>query len=312
MPPSRSITVDPGALTGTTPCWVYGTHLHPKMLEELRAQWQLDAHELVALGRATLHDHALSFEAGVNTPGGGFTLRPHLGSRAHGVLLGCSDRARALFDDHHGAGPSVRESVRTEVRAWLPDGRTVRATTHVAAPERQCRTIAPDAERLRLAREGLQAWGLPTRCLRKVAMGLPGVDRVSSVFVYGTLLPGESRAGVWARHTIRYAGAALAPGRMFATEGDYPAVVQGPEAGNVAGEVEGEFIRVSDIQGLLAELDAIEEYRPGVWEGQLFRRVLTDVALGGKIRKAWMYVAGDQLELHAPIASGSWRRHLGN
>lgn len=135
----------------------------------------------------------------------------------------------------------------------------------------------------------------------------PNIGRVDAVFVYGTLLRGELRDWAWAGHTILCAVMATTQGHLHATDDDYPAVVQAPDAGHV----HGDLIRVANIDRLLTQLDQIEEFRPDVLSDQLFMRVLTSVSVGGTTCQAWMYVAGGLLQPGPRIESGSWRQHLG-
>ncbi len=76
---------------------------------------------------------------------------------------------------------------------------------------------------------------------------------IDAVFVYGTLMRGEVRDFVWARHAVLQASPATTGGSLHETGQDYPVMV----AGAGLGRVKGEFIQVADIQALLAAVDAI-------------------------------------------------------
>ena len=287
-------------------CFVHDIHTDPAQLRTLRDRHGLAPSDLAAIEAAALHDHALGFESLPGTQAGVLLARYHLGSLVHGVLLQCSERGRRVLELAIGtqvpSGPTPHKVV-----VHAAAGGVHQATAWLSASGNPGPLRAPSPQTLHALREGLRHWRLPTRGLDNAAVGLPGVDRVSSVFVYGTLLRGESRSAVWQRHTIRCAVLAVASGRLYTTDDDYPAAI----ASRDARDVHGDFIRVAGIERLLQELDEIEEYRPGVLSGQLFRRVLTEVRAAGKVRRAWMYVAGDALTVRAPIESGSWRQHLG-
>ena len=117
-------------------------------------------------------------------------------------------------------------------------------------------------------------------------------ESVDLVFVYGTLLRGESNHDVW-----------LAAARFIGTDrteacftlfslGEYPALVHGGEQ-----SVPGEVFEVSPAQ--LARLDELEEC-PGFYDRQWIR-----LASG---REAWVYTLHvDLLQGARVIVSGSWR-----
>lgn len=287
--------------------FVHGVHALPVQLEALRASHGLAPTDLVAIGPAALHDHALAFEAAPGTSASALALRPHLGSLAYGIVVRCSDRASQAIGHVMAHEPGPAGATPRQVEVFPDRGAPLRVLAWLPAAAEPDDWRPPSPEVLHSLREGLRHWRLPTRGLDNASLGRPGVDLVTSVFVYGTLLRGETRAGVWRRHRIRCAVMAVAPGRLYTTDDDYPAVKPSPDAG----DVQGDFIRVAGIQRLLRELDEIEEYQPGALSGQLFRRVLTDVGVAGKVRRAWIYVAGDALSLRDPIETGSWRRHLG-
>ncbi len=129
----------------------------------------------------------------------------------------------------------------------------------------------------------------------------------AAVFVYGTLLRRESRAGVWGRHRIRRALLASTAGTLHATHDDYPVMTLAEARGTVVGDL----IEPYDLDALLPELDAIEEYDPASPAGNLFVRMVVPVRVGARIEPAWTYVGGDTLRPGPVIASGDWRAHLG-
>jgi len=141
--------------------------------------------------------------------------------------------------------------------------------------------------------------------------GLPADDPAGkspcAVFVYGTLLRGQSRDGVWQHHRLRRALLAHTPGRLHATHDDYPVM----SLGDASGRVHGDLIEPEDLQRLLPELDAIEEYDPTRARGNLFVRVIVPVQVGPRWERAWAYVGGDTLTPGPVIASGDWRAHQG-
>jgi len=123
------------------------------------------------------------------------------------------------------------------------------------------------------------------------------------IFVYGTLRHGEhnySRLLATASNYERRAS--LKGAAMFAGPG-FPYVTR-----RGVGTVTGDLIWVDDDQTTLARLDQLEGYR-GPDAHNHYDRVLCDVTTDtGEPVAAWVYFAGDNVELHRlpPIASGDW------
>ena len=117
-------------------------------------------------------------------------------------------------------------------------------------------------------------------------------EPVDLVFVYGTLLRGESNHDVWLSAARFIDTDRTAPCFTLFSCGDYPALVNGGED-----SVPGEVFEVSGAQ--LARLDVLEEC-PGFYERQRIR-----LASG---REAWVYTLHvDLLQGARVIVSGSWR-----
>ena len=132
--------------------------------------------------------------------------------------------------------------------------------------------------------------------------GQPGESGVAedTLFVYGTLLRGESRHRFLGDY--RSMVPAAARGTLYDC-GDYPAMRLGAD-----GVVYGELVRLRDVE-VLRTLDEVEGFRgfgdPTSW----FRRTLTEARLpDGRIRVAWVYVGMTALDgSRSRIVSGDWR-----
>ncbi|OLZ66688.1 hypothetical protein AV521_27000 [Streptomyces sp. IMTB 2501] len=132
-------------------------------------------------------------------------------------------------------------------------------------------------------------------------------------FVYGTLRPGEANHDLF----LRGRTAAEEPARLLGAvlyEGPgYPFAVEEP-----GGMVSGELVTVlpESYEGLLAELDRLEEYTPGD-PRNLYERVARDVVrdIGGTVVRTWVYLAAPRtaarLRAHGTrVEGGDWaRRH---
>ncbi len=130
-------------------------------------------------------------------------------------------------------------------------------------------------------------------------------------FVYGTLRPGQ------ANHARLLAGRTLA--EIPATLGGHalygpglPYVTVGEEASSVLGDLI--FVAPECYAEVLASLDRLEGYRPGVWSSHYERkaRVVRYVGTDGvaTTATAWVYLAGpatrERLHPSERIASGDW------
>jgi gamma-glutamylcyclotransferase (GGCT)/AIG2-like uncharacterized protein YtfP len=120
--------------------------------------------------------------------------------------------------------------------------------------------------------------------------GVPhtGSGRVDHIFVYGTL---RSRAKAPERKLLATHGTRIGIGRVESASlhvGEYPYAVPVKNAG---GSLVGEVYRfdASEMPGVLAKLDAYEEYDPNDIKGSLYRRETVRVRVGDTQLKAWIY-----------------------
>ncbi|MEU2286059.1 gamma-glutamylcyclotransferase family protein [Streptomyces sp. NPDC013178] len=134
-------------------------------------------------------------------------------------------------------------------------------------------------------------------------------------FVYGTLRPGEVNHDLFLRgRTLTEEPARLRDAVLYDGPG-YPYVVEEP-GGVVAGEL---VTALPETYGhLLAELDQLEEYRPGD-PRNLYERVAREVVRAGDEPpvRAWVYLAapGVAAGLRARgklIEGGDWRGRSGS
>ncbi|MFD7133962.1 gamma-glutamylcyclotransferase family protein [Streptomyces sp. NPDC059894] len=129
-------------------------------------------------------------------------------------------------------------------------------------------------------------------------------------FVYGTLRPGEANHGLLLRgRTLPEEPARLRDAVLYDGPG-YPYAVE--ESG---GLVTGDLVTAlpEAYERLLADLDRLEEYRPGD-PRNLYERVVREVLRDGVGRpvRAWVYLAAPgvaaRLRAHGePIPGGEWR-----
>ena len=119
---------------------------------------------------------------------------------------------------------------------------------------------------------------------------------IEHVFVYGTLLPGESRAPLLRPMVVDGGEADTAEGQIFDTRRGYPAA-----RFDLEGTIQGRsyLLRAERIERSLAELDEIE----GTVSG-LYHRIEITTGLG---RRAWAYQVGEPVD-EFEVLNGSWLR----
>ncbi|MFH8799708.1 gamma-glutamylcyclotransferase family protein [Streptomyces sp. NPDC017936] len=133
-------------------------------------------------------------------------------------------------------------------------------------------------------------------------------------FVYGTLRPGEADHGLFLRGRTLAEEPARLRGAVLYDGPGYPYAVEEP-GGVVAGDLVTALPETYD--RLLAELDRLEEYRPGD-PRNLYERVAREVVRGdgGRPARAWVYLAAPAVaaglrQRGTSIGSGDWREREG-
>jgi gamma-glutamylcyclotransferase (GGCT)/AIG2-like uncharacterized protein YtfP len=126
------------------------------------------------------------------------------------------------------------------------------------------------------------------------------------VFFYGTLMSGFERPG-----RARIDSQLVPQGRAWIRAtlfdlGIYPAAVP---AGD--GRVWGEVHRMTNVDVVLSELDAIEGFRPSEPDASLYTRIETMVTFDdGRTASAWAYFYNAPLGRAQRIESGDYLEHL--
>lgn len=279
--------------TGTSLYFAYGSNLYREALP---------AGLLRPVGPAWLPDRAVAFtKLSKRQQGGVLDVVPRRGAYACGALFEVGPEAWAVLDAKEGPSYEV-----LDLTVLTPDGEARPARTYAVRPDKRRPFVAPSEAYLARVREGLATFGHDAEALEAAAQGTEGAPN-NALFVYGTLMRGESRYPVLSRAGVATALLAETQGRLLDL-GSYPGLVElGAEA-----SVQGDFVVLeAATEALFEALDAVEGFHGYGQPGLGFERRLVWVHVGdGRLRLAWTYVHRGQPG--APvIASGDWRAHQG-
>jgi gamma-glutamylcyclotransferase (GGCT)/AIG2-like uncharacterized protein YtfP len=292
-------------MSADLPVFAYGSNLSRAEIAGWFAARGLDAAEHCRpVGTAMLPDHALSFGYRSERRGGGaLDVRPCRGSVVNGVLLAVSAEGAAALDEKEGVAAGAYARRVTEV--IRPGGALRDALVYVVTEASRREHQVPADGYVDTVATGYAQWGFDPAPLLAVAGGGSGAVPVDAVFVYGTLLRGESNAQVLHGEAVRRVADAVLHGATLHETGEpYPVMRL---AG--AGPVHGELAELEDIATALGPLDRLETFTGYGRRDRAYHRTLVTVRAEGEDRLAWTYVAGERLAPGAPIASGDWRRH---
>ena len=292
--------------------FAYGSNLNRSDWEQFCARRGYPPDAVQPLTTALLPDRQLVFDyRSVSRRGGVLDLRPAPAHLVPGVLHRVTALGWQALDAKEGA-PHCYE--RVSHLALTADGARVPVVTYAVVPDRRQGFVPPTPSYVEIVAQGLRAWGLSTAPLERAAQDADPPAAVDALFVYGTLLPGECRAGAIPRERMLGRVEAVTAGSLHATAGDYPALRCPLAPGEPdQGPVRGECLQIADLPSLLPVLDRIEGfggYADPAGSGSLFHRTLLTVTTADGCRvSAWAYVAAPGCQLGAVIAGGCWRRH---
>lgn len=282
----------------------FGSNLDEEDWRTYCARRGFDVADLEPLMPARLPDHVLVFDHLSTTRNGGtLGVRECIGGHVDGYLFAVKGRGWEALDLKEGnsrRNPAGSHHVRVKTTVIPAPGLEVAVQTYMTAPARRQQYVQPSQEYLEICRRGRRRLGLDTVALDAAAGNQPP-PITERVFVYGTLMRGESRFGVIASAVPEAILLGDAQGRLV-DHGAYPGMSEGN------GVVTGEIVRCSSIEALLPKLDRIEGFDGFGAHGNLFRRTLIDAGLDGRPRLCWVYFSCSEGEV---IVSGSWRQHRG-
>jgi gamma-glutamylcyclotransferase (GGCT)/AIG2-like uncharacterized protein YtfP len=240
--------------------------------------------------------------------GGALNIRERRGHCVHGALFEVSERGWEILDAKESVAAGCYE--RIAHMAITGGGRTVPVTTYRVTRQRIEGFVPPSEEYSRIVSRGLACFGLPSEHYEKAARNERADPHVNGVFVYGTLMRGESRHSSIDRHGPEETVRARTRGRLHATAADYPMLDVGEHHDHEV--VHGELMRFSDTGPVLETLDVVETFSGYADHGNEYLRTLVEVDTGHSTAcLAWTYVAGDRSMIGERIESGCWRTHRG-
>ena len=287
--------------------FAYGSNLDAENWREFCARHSAQPESMRPVGPAMLPDVELVFNyRSVLRPGGALNIRQRKGQFVHGALFEVSEHGWDILDLKESvAAGCYRRITHTAITAG---GKTVPVVTYQVTRQRTEGFVPPSDVYTRIVRRGLAAFGLPEHQYEKAATDEIAHKEVDGVFVYGTLMTGESRHSAIVRHEPHELHPAHAPGRLHETSEDYPTLDVHHDDADAC--VRGEFVQFSDTAQVLEALDHVEEFRGYGLHRQEYVRSLLEVDAGrGSRRLAWTYVTGDRSLLGRHIESGCWRSH---
>lgn len=257
------------------------------------------AEHLTPVGPARLPDFRLAFSRrSARRHGGVLDVVRAPGSVTPGFLFRVSDDGWRALDDKEGVKGEAGDAYERldDVTVFDLDDRIQNVRLyHVSHKQAH---VPPSDAYLKRVHEGRVERQLPTGDLAHVAEGDPHANALANLFVYGTLLHGQSRAPalVGARH------AAETRGQLYDC-GDYPGLVL-----HGASRVQGELVHIepAKLGELLGALDVIEGFHGHERDDSLFLRRPITVRAGHHAHPAWAYQLADATDSPL-IHTGDWR-----
>jgi gamma-glutamylcyclotransferase (GGCT)/AIG2-like uncharacterized protein YtfP len=278
--------------------FAYGSNLDSENWEAWCNAKGYDSASIEPLGRAWLPEHELVFHYRSRLrKSGTLDVRPRHGTSIPG----------ALFRVHDWAGLDAKEGVsggyyrRLSVTALTDDGRAHPATTYTVCDARVEGFVAPEAEYREIVTRGLSRFGHGCDGFLAAAAGVSPPAEPNKIFAYGTLMRGERGHGLLKPRVRLAHGPAQVVGASLVRIDWYPGLVLSD-----GGVVHGELYEVDEVDSVLHELDAYEDFAGYGRTDSLYRRSLVSVRIGGRSVVAWTYIFLGDPAAFSLISSGSW------
>jgi gamma-glutamylcyclotransferase (GGCT)/AIG2-like uncharacterized protein YtfP len=252
-----------------------------------------------------LPDMELVFNyASPDREGGVQNIKRRLGQALPGVLFKMPPGGWAALDKREGS-PVIYKKL--QMTALTEDGQAHDAVTYqVDYNLTEGGFVPPDFDYLCVVKEGLAVHGIDERMLKAASKGKEPPWFIDRLFVYGTLMAGESRHHLlesWGKPCAD--GKAKAPGLLLDSGKGYPCMTPANQSNHV---VTGELYELKDVRGAFEMLDIVEGVRGYESRIALFRRAIVHVtATDGSSCPAWVYLYDLNIQGLPHIVSGNWR-----
>tara|TARA_B100001093_G_scaffold519807_1_gene610613 strand:- start:2299 stop:3180 length:882 start_codon:yes stop_codon:yes gene_type:complete len=258
---------------------------------------------LVEISPCWLPNYSMKFHYFSNSREGGAAdvIETGRGHAVPGVLFSMNADALRAMDQKEGVKAGAY--ARRKVEVILPNGTFVEALTYcVTENRREERFIQPTSLYCNLIENGLKKRKLPIGELKNAIEDFKPSYPIENIFVYGTLMKGESRHPTLSEYSI-------GEGRLASTDGmlidldDYPGMLTGEE-----GTVYGEVYQMDQMFPTLKTLDTIEGFYGYQSTDSLFTRTIVQIKTERGQEWAWTYAYNnhDEENVHV-IESGNWK-----
>ena len=249
---------------------------------------------------AWLPNYSMRFHYYSHGRGGGAAdvVADGAGTAVPGMLFSLTEEGWAWMDQKEG---HPRYYERQPVFVLTSAGDVVETITYVVVPQRRTSELVPPTTAYAdVVKEGLQHYNLPIGHLKNAIGNFESKSALQHVFVYGTLMQGESRWSQLERWSCGPVHEGQISGRLFHL-GRYPGMRP-----NEVGVVHGEVHRCNDIENCLGVLDSIEGVDDDDGSQGLYLRLPVPVKVGNDIIWAWSYVINRLPTGATPIDDGRW------
>ncbi len=259
---------------------------------------------LAEVGPCWLPDYSLKFHYFSRGREGGAADVVELGSghAVPGVLFTMDESALEAMDRKEGVQARIYE--RKKVSVCLPDGRFTEAITYCVTPEKtEARFVQPTQAYVRLIENGLKKRNLPIGELKNAIENFSPSFPLNSLFVYGTLMKGESRNATLVEHCLEGGEKGTVTGNLV-NLGTFPGLLPSSE-----GVVHGELYQTDQVFEALQALDRVEGFYGYGSVDSLYVRTIVEVETANGPRWAWTYAYNAEDGISHPfIPSGDWRK----
>ncbi|RMG39831.1 MAG: hypothetical protein D6719_12375 [Candidatus Dadabacteria bacterium] len=291
------------------PYFAYGSNLSKK------ERHSSDLSGLRLLSPAILPDFALAFTRySKKWQGGVSDIVARRGSHVPGALLKVEDsktlEALDYKEGYFKNSPEKSAYIRKEYTVLLPDGSMTRAFSYEVRDKESF--IKPAESYFNTIKSGLRENRLSCEHLRAAAENKQPELYPALLFIYGTLMRGESHHYMIKNLSPVNIKEALCRGRLYMLNG-YPGLVLDNTA---KCPVSGELVEFQKDSDPFKSLDDYEDFSGFIGkdfasvEESLYYRTLISVTAGENCScLAWTYVYRGSLKAAKVISSGSWRTH---